>query len=102
MRFPRDANTQLKKDVVYFIVWIVNLKQWNIYIYIYSGLYTFSKTTVFPISEGGLGEMYIKYYLQICREVDCFGNLSVQGRIILKCVMKKQDSRMLTGFNNLE
>ena len=35
MRFPRDANTQLKKDVVYFIVWIVNLKQWNIYIYIY-------------------------------------------------------------------
>jgi len=46
--------------------------------------------------------MYIKYYLQTCREVDYFGNLSVHGRIILKWVMKKKDSRMLTGFNNLE
>jgi hypothetical protein len=48
------------------------------------------------------GKMYTKYSLPTCREVDYFRNLSVHGIIILKCVMKKQDSRMLTGFNNLE
>jgi hypothetical protein len=46
--------------------------------------------------------MYTKYYLQTCREVHYFGNLIVYGRVILRWVMKKQDSRMLTGYNNLE
>jgi hypothetical protein len=40
----------------------------------------------FLISETGLGEMDKKYYLQTCRKGDYLGNLSVHGRIILKCI----------------
>jgi hypothetical protein len=71
------------------------------HIYILACIHCQKPQGEFIISETGLWEMDEKYY-QTCREGDYLGNLSVQGIIIWKQILKKKGPQMLSGFNNLK